>query len=525
MSRAPSGKSPSNSRKSIAAVLLFDRTIFLLLILWSVSTALLLFYNQRAQQEITRQALLDSAQSHSQVITDFRTLYSSEVIRVARGQVLPISHEPHNVEGAIPLPITLARQLSQKLNESGNMGSFDLYSPYPFPWHAEQGGLKDTFAQDAWDALSEDPTQPFFRIEDVDGQPSLRYATPDLMRTSCLDCHNNHPQTPKTGWQEGDLRGVIEVRIPTAQWTDRTAALLLATRFFFVILFVAGLIGIGLVIGRLKQESDRLEEEVETRTQELTTANDRLTEYIYAKELADSRESLIGELEVRNQELERFAYTVTHDLRSPLITIQGFSQHLEEDALSGDVASVKEGVKQILTATDHMTQFVENLLRLSRSGRFLGEMRTQSMVDIAEAAVHLCLGRLRNAGVQIEIDPDLPEAHCDGVRLTQAFQNLIENAARFMGDTEDPKIQIGHRKDGDEWAYFVADNGMGIAPEHQTKIFDLFESLDRGSGGSGIGLALVARIIEAHDGRIWVESDGEDSGSIFLFTLPGSGKA
>ncbi len=120
-----------------------------------------------------------------------------------------------------------------------------------------------------------------------------------------------------------------------------------------------------------------------------------------------------------------------------------------------------------------------------------------------------------------EISPDLPPAKGDRQRLLAMLQNLIENGVKYMGDQPSPRIEIDHRPHGDETVYRVRDNGIGIDPRYQEKIFGLFERLSTDTEGTGAGLALVKRIVEVHGGRIWAESEGLGKGSTFCFTLPG----
>ena len=120
------------------------------------------------------------------------------------------------------------------------------------------------------------------------------------------------------------------------------------------------------------------------------------------------------------------------------------------------------------------------------------------------------------------IAPDLPPVTGDRLRLVEVYQNLIENAVKYMGDQPAPRVEVGTRHDAEtgETVFYVADNGMGIDPRYQRKVFGLFERLDAGTEGTGVGLALVTRIVEVHGGRVWVESEGRGKGSTFCFTLP-----
>ena len=126
--------------------------------------------------------------------------------------------------------------------------------------------------------------------------------------------------------------------------------------------------------------------------------------------------------------------------------------------------------------------------------------------------------RMRNVKVQIALG--LPNIHGDRIRLREVFENLIGNAAKYMGSQTDPLIEIGMRNGEGQQIFYVKDNGIGIDERYHTRVFGLFEKLDPTIDGTGIGLALVKRIIEFHEGRIWVESDGLGKGSTFCFTLP-----
>lgn len=232
------------------------------------------------------------------------------------------------------------------------------------------------------------------------------------------------------------------------------------------------------------------------------------------------REKVIRELESKNAELERFTYTVSHDLKSPLITIGGFIGLLEEDSRSGDWARFEKDLMRIREAKDKMHSLLNELLELSRVGRLMNTPVVTSLGDIVEDALTLTRGRLMAGQIQVIVAPNLPAVRGDRPRLLEVLQNLIDNAAKFMGDQPNPRIEIGTRQEGQETVFFVSDNGLGIDPAFHQKIFGLFDKLDPRSEGTGVGLALVKRIIEVHGGRIWVESEGKELGTTVCFTLP-----
>jgi signal transduction histidine kinase len=231
---------------------------------------------------------------------------------------------------------------------------------------------------------------------------------------------------------------------------------------------------------------------------------------------------LIRELEGRNAELERFTYTVSHDLKSPLITIRGFLGFLERHAVAGDLDRFKADVNRIINATNRMQRLLDELLELSRIGRLMNQPERLPFEAIVREAVELVHGQIEARKAQVRIMPDLPVVYVDRARLVEVVQNLVDNACKFTGDQAEPQITIGLRgtdRDGRP-ILFVQDNGSGIDPQYHEKVFGLFDKLDATSDGTGVGLALVKRIIEVHGGRIWVESQGQASGATFCFTLP-----
>jgi signal transduction histidine kinase len=250
----------------------------------------------------------------------------------------------------------------------------------------------------------------------------------------------------------------------------------------------------------------------------LTEAFNEMAERLEATRA--ERERLIEELERRNAELERFTYTVSHDLRSPLVTVRGFVDLLEKDVAAGAPERVAADLARIRGATSTMEKLLRELLELSRVGRVMNPPERVSLDDLAREAIALLRGRLRAANVRVEVQPGLPFVLGDRIRLLEVFQNLIENAVKFRSGQGDPRVEIDSRPGPDGPVVTVRDNGVGIDPRFHDRVFALFERLDPRVEGTGVGLALVKRIVEVHGGRVWVESEGAGQGSTFCFSLP-----
>ncbi len=226
------------------------------------------------------------------------------------------------------------------------------------------------------------------------------------------------------------------------------------------------------------------------------------------------------ELQSQNAELERFAYTVSHDLKAPLVTIKGFLGLLQKDLDQQDRDAADRDAMLIGDAADEMTKLLDELLELSRIGRQMAAPERCNVGDLARDAIERLAIQLEERGIELDIGDDLPDVSGDPGRLLEVFQNLLDNAIKFMGEQSAPRIELRARQEGRWVNCSIRDNGIGIAPEYQHRVFDLFDRLDPKVDGTGIGLALVKRIVEAHGGEIRVESEGPGRGATFHFTLP-----
>ncbi len=227
------------------------------------------------------------------------------------------------------------------------------------------------------------------------------------------------------------------------------------------------------------------------------------------------------ELSEKSSELERFTYTVSHDLKSPLVTVKTFLGYLEQDLLSPDKKEqVEQDVTYMRMAADKMGHLLDELLNLARVGRKVNPPVRATFQELAREAVGLVAGRISTSHAEVQVAEAAVVLEGDRPRLVEIWQNLVENACKFMADQPKPRVEIGVEKRGAETVFFVRDNGAGIEPRYHEKVFSLFEKLNPKIEGTGMGLALVKRVVEFYKGRIWVESDGPGRGANFLFTLP-----
>ncbi len=234
------------------------------------------------------------------------------------------------------------------------------------------------------------------------------------------------------------------------------------------------------------------------------------------------RERLIAELEAKNDEMERFTYRVSHDLKSPLITISGFLGLLEMDLNTGESEKVGNDIATLRETVAKMDGLLEDLLTLARVGRIVNPPTMTTIEEIFDDALERCAGSIteREARITRTLASDLPRFACDRPRMTELFQNLIENALKYTRAGEAPVIELGAAISGAELQVWVRDEGIGIDPRYAGKIFELFEQIDPSKAGSGIGLATAKRIAEAHQGRLWAESEGTGTGTTFYLALP-----
>jgi PAS domain S-box-containing protein len=229
-------------------------------------------------------------------------------------------------------------------------------------------------------------------------------------------------------------------------------------------------------------------------------------------------ERLNADLKVRNRELDEFTYVASHDLQEPLHKLSAFCDLLREDIQKGEREEVDRDLQVLSSAAQRMRRLVQDLLALSRSGRQNMNWEEVDIDEIVNVALDSLAIRVEETGAQI-VRRELPVLQGDKSLLTQLYQNLIGNALKFRGEAS-PRIELSAENVRGRWILGVADNGIGLKPEHAERIFVPFERLhERGEyEGTGIGLAICRKIVQRHAGRIWVESE-PGKGAHFRFTI------
>jgi signal transduction histidine kinase len=234
---------------------------------------------------------------------------------------------------------------------------------------------------------------------------------------------------------------------------------------------------------------------------------------------AESLAAANRELSERNAELEQFAHTMSHDLKTPLVTIRGFCGFLEDHARKGDMASLQRDLGRISAAAGHMQRLLDELLSFSRAGRLVTR-EPLLLGELARTAIDNVRMRHPGAAFEAVVADDLPTLSGDRARLLEALEGLVDTAVTFGRGRAGLRVEVGRRAEAKGHVIYVHDNGIGIDPAYHPKVFGLFEKLDPRSEGNGVGLTLVRKIVEAHGGHVWLESEGAGKGTTVILAFP-----
>ncbi len=244
-------------------------------------------------------------------------------------------------------------------------------------------------------------------------------------------------------------------------------------------------------------------------------------------ELLEKSESLAAEVEAKrkdlehsNAELEQFVYTVSHDLRTPIVTSMGFIGVMKELAATGATDKALAKIPVLERANQRMSQLIDDLLDLSRVGRADRDLRELSSSTVAKRAVENLSVTIETSGAQVTVSDDMPQLWANESRLLQVFENLISNAIKYGARAgAAPEINIDGFAEGTTVRLFVRDHGPGIPEKHHERVFQLFQRLESDKKGTGVGLAIVQKVMQFHRGRVHIESR-EGEGACFWLEFP-----
>jgi signal transduction histidine kinase len=558
-------------KKSVNAVLggldlLHKHTLVVLLVLFGICLVVIYFHISQLKTQMVTAMAFREADLYTRALNEMRSWYTVEVVQRLHAQGIKASAGYQDHQGEIPLPATLSRNLSNRLVAGRSGERLSLLSPYPFPRGEYSAGLFDNFQQEAWQFLTQNPDEPFYRFERVDGRNSLRYVKADRMQEECVECHNRHPDSPKRDWRAGQVGGMLEVVYPIDSLEAVAGIDWQQTYGLMGIVIFLWIGGFGLVVLKLGRVANDLEEQVRERTGALENANTRLGLEIqerqraeetlrYAKDtlekrvqertgkLAASNGELIREvserkraendirqlnsqlvqrsaqLEASNKELEAFSYSVSHDLRAPLRGIDGFCQAVLEDYDEKLDEQGRSYLRRVRAASQRMSQLIDAMLNLARLTR--AEVHTQTF-DMS-AMVRAVLDDFQKLEPDRQVECIVAKnvfATADPQLLRAVLENLLGNAWKFTRQQAHPRIEFGHGQYKGQAAYFVRDNGAGFDMTYVHKLFGAFQRLHAYTEypGVGVGLATVHRIIQRHGGQIWAEG-AVNQGATFHFTL------
>jgi len=253
-----------------------------------------------------------------------------------------------------------------------------------------------------------------------------------------------------------------------------------------------------------------------TYAAEVLKEKNRQTEQLFeeSKNLSRELDDKKKKLERSNDELEQFVFTVSHDLKSPLVSSMGFIGIIRSLAAKGKTKEAISKLSKVVKANERMGQLIDDLLELSRVNRIHLDKKNIDLNELLATFKNMHRGELEKNGIAMQIKPGLPMIFANESRILQLFENLFSNSVKYASNQKDPIMEIGTRESEHSNLIYFRDNGPGVPKEYHEKIFKLFHRLDNEKEGTGIGLTIAAKVMKFHNGKIWIDSE-EGKGAKF----------
>ncbi len=541
---------PNNTKKISVKIffnLIYNHIVPIIIVCSVTGVVTVLHHFHNLQSKLIESASLERASDLSTALSEFRTLYTSEVVKTAKKSGLAITHNYAEMDNAIPLPATLSMLLGNSLTAKLEGGYTKLYSAYPFPWHEKDGGLQDQFAKDAWKYFAKNPTNPFHRFEEENGEKILRYAVADVMRQSCINCHNTHPDTPKNNWKTGDVRGIMEVTTPinavvaiTEENFRKSSILLFGITAFGVLIIILVI----KTLRRRERESKYINANLQEKVKQQKRFEKQMQEYTDRLEEASFEADAARKSADRSNQLKsEFLANMSHELRTPLNSLLILAEKFKDNKKGNLTARQVEAASVMHGSGEDLLTLINDLLDLAKveSGKLdlyiedisLSELVTELEEKFSPVAEN------KQLILNIKLSPNLPDTiQSDALRVIQILRNLLSNAFKFTHEgsiTVD--IGLSNKYKCTEFqadksdilgvdnmiAFAVTDTGIGISEEQKEEIFKSFQQADgstsRKYGGTGLGLSISRELSQLLGGVVCVDSL-EGGGSTFTLYLP-----
>ena len=493
--------------KRFAALMFYGKKypVVFLLVLFLIGYFFIFLHIKKIHFQLLTDTIKESSRQYAEIISEFRILYTSEVVNTMSKMGIEVSHDYHQSVNAIPLPATFSLLLGDRMVAANFDVKFRLYSDYPFPWRQHKGGLQDDFERAAWQYLTQTPNEPFTRIEEVDGKLSLRYAIADVLQPQCVNCHNSHPQSPKVDWKAGDVRGVLEVIQPLTTGLLKNRQVFIDMLLLISSLMMVCFLGLIFIIRQLQHK-------IIQRKQialDLTLATNNA---IVAKENAIAA----------NKAKSVFLANISHEFRTPMNAITGYSQFLlQKNNLESEH---KNALIIIEKSTENLLVLIEDLLDIAKieSGLVLIKDNVFDLQLLLDELAQMFQLKANQKGIEWSVISDVQVKKTlvlgDNVKLKQILINLVANALKFTSQGY-VKLSVV-QKTTQSYLFSVTDSGVGL---DENEFDNILQAFNQGSapselGGSGLGLTISQQYLNLMDSKLILQSK-KNQGTEFSFLL------